>query len=320
MNKFFARLLIGSLVTLSLALILTTGVNAASLGQDEPPEPAAPDCRECHWDIYLTWEQSAHGRGLSCGQCHLADQDNHARQGHGAQGGAQECMDCHTTGYDASTDTWEEDDIHCSACHTPIATNHPDEPMPTDRSDALCGQCHIQAHFEWQASKHGQAGVVCVACHNQHATSLKDKSVSEECEHCHGERVVGFSHSGHSDEGLSCADCHLAPLDNPLGEGNAKRDHSFDVELETCTACHAYQLHNGTETAEEQHDVQLASATELDAMSSSMTAEVTAEPAPVNPFFLAMVTGGLGLAAGTVVTVGAAQLYRRTRKEKEDGE
>ena len=155
-----------------------------------------------------------------------------------------------------------------------------------------------------------------MTCHNQHATSLKSRNVSEQCAHCHGERVAGFSHSGHNDEGLSCADCHLAPLDGPLGAGSAKRDHSFDVELETCTSCHAYQLHNGTETSKTQPDVQLLSSDTLDSMASNITTEVVAEPDPVNPLTLALVTGVFGLTAGMIATPWLTHLYRRTRAEK----
>jgi len=159
MKKWPAQFAAMLFFALALALLSLTSARAGNLEQTPQPTQPSSDCRECHWDIFITWEQSSHGKGLSCPQCHLVDQDeNHAREGHGAQGGPQQCMDCHTTGYDPVTDTWVEDNIHCTSCHAPIPSNHPDEPVPTNRSADLCGSCHIQANFEWQVSKHGQAG------------------------------------------------------------------------------------------------------------------------------------------------------------------
>ena len=60
---------------LLVLLLLTVGVYLVQADQIEPLTPPETesilDCRECHWDVYLRWEQSAHGRGLSCGQCQL---------------------------------------------------------------------------------------------------------------------------------------------------------------------------------------------------------------------------------------------------------
>ncbi len=300
-------------------LVLFTAVlaQAGSPQQEQPPPGQEPllDCRECHWDIYLNWEQSAHGRGLTCGQCHLADQEDHARRGHGAQGGAQACMDCHTTGYNATTDTWQEDDVHCTACHTPVDPNHPDAPMPTDRSEALCGRCHIQARFEWQVSAHGQAGVVCVSCHSQHNTSLKEKSVSAQCADCHETHAEGFSHSIHYEQGLSCANCHLAPLEGPLGEGSAKRSHTFDVDVKTCVGCHEEGLHNATDhthpAAPVVYQPEPSGAYDpTDALSSAIEAKVKPEPEPLNPLGFAALGGTLlGVAvAGVIVGMSAILL------------
>ena len=327
------RSIVGLAFVFLLALFTVALVQAEPPAQDQQPQPQEQqdpetvlDCRECHWDVYLNWEQSAHGRGLSCGQCHLSDQGSHAREGHGAQGGAQACMGCHTTGYDPDADTWEEDNVHCTACHTPIEPNHPDVPMPTDRSEELCGQCHIQARFEWEVSAHGAAGVACVSCHNQHTTSLKDNSVSEECANCHETYAEGFSHSIHYGEGLSCANCHLAPLDGPVGEGSAKRDHTFTVNVKTCVACHAEGLHNATKTAGSDTLITFhpEASDPTDAMASSITVEVSDEPAPVSPFgFVALGGIVLGLAIGGVI-VGMAIViipwighqYRQVRRQE----
>lgn len=291
------------------------GVQAQELTLTPTPAPTATlDCEECHEDIYDSWEQSAHGQGLSCGQCHLAQKENtHAREGHAAQVGLPACMSCHTTGYNPVTDTWEEDNVHCTACHAPVPLDHPDTPMPTDRTGELCGKCHIQAHFEWQASKHGLAGVSCVSCHNQHAAKLRSDEVSIECAICHGERVNGFSHSAHDDQGLTCADCHLAPLDIALGEGQAKRNHSFEVQLSTCTNCHSYQLHNAKSPPTPQVTVLLSPPESFDAMASNVSVPATDEPDPVAPLGLAATFGVFGVFIGAVAMSQWGQRLLRLR-------
>ncbi len=298
------KTVLSALMLAMLFMLPAAWLRADELSQDEPAEKVDVDCRECHWDVYLIWEQSAHGRGLSCGQCHLSSEEDHARQGHGAQGGAKACMSCHTTGYDAETDTWEEDNVHCHACHTPVSENHPEDPMPVNRSDGLCGQCHIQARFEWQESAHGMAGVSCVSCHSQHATGLKSATISDQCAICHEGRTEGYSHSIHSDAGLSCANCHLAPLTGPVGEGSARRNHSFHVAVETCVACHEQGLHDYPMAANETTAITfLPSPPEtIDSMASSIAFAVSAEPPEANPLgFVAVGSVAAGVGIGGVV-------------------
>jgi hypothetical protein len=295
---------------LSLVLLIPFGTAAAQDVVDfTPAEQEELDCRECHMELFLIWEESLHGQGLSCGQCHLASQDNHAREGHWAQGGPQQCMACHTTGYNPDDDTWEEDNIHCKACHSPIEQDHPDKPMPTNRSETLCGSCHIQAHFEWQVSVHHEYGVTCIDCHNQHSTALRTGNVIYQCARCHDSRVDSFCNSAHNEAGVTCADCHVAPLDGDIGSGSAKLNHSFSVELKTCTACHLEQLHSGPE---EEFISYTPEDTELDAMSTSVNANVVAEPDKANPIgFIAL----LGLVSIGITVVRRPNLLERFRRK-----
>lgn len=288
-----------------------------SVGVQTPEDGDEPDCRECHWHIFLDWEASKHGQGLSCGQCHLSDQNNHSRSGHGAQGGPERCMSCHTTGYNAENDTWEEDNIHCKACHSPIELNHPDEPMPTNRSGVLCGGCHIQAHLEWQLSKHSSEGVTCVDCHNQHTTSLRFVYIDFQCGKCHQSRFEEFAHSRHEAEKVNCADCHLSPIEGPVQSGSARLDHSFMVELSTCNSCHLKTLHNsGGELIEENS----AQETSLDAMSTNARATVTSQPNKPNQLSFVAFFGALMV--GLVIIRPPRLLrkipWRRRNKESRD--
>ena len=277
-------------------------VQAAPEFQEPSPGTgiAGLDCVTCHGNIFELWETSAHGVGLTCEQCHLSDQANLAKTGHNFQGDAQECMDCHTTGHDSENATFAENDIHCTACHNPIPENHPLEPAPIDRSVDLCGQCHIQARFDWQTSAHGTSGVACVTCHNQHSTSLKEEDISAQCASCHGKRVSAFSHSEHGESGLSCADCHLALLDGPLMEGNAKRDHSFRVEISVCSACHSYQLHNPDASSTPTGAIQLIPEGAVDSMTTNINDIVSESPEHLNHFTLASVFSLIGIGIGAI--------------------
>lgn len=329
--------------TFAMILLLATTAQASPATQAEPtPTPlppgvsipgqgiggngvadasGLPDCRECHWDIFLVWEESSHGKGLSCSQCHLAvsEDNNHARSGHGAQeGGSQECMACHTTGYDSKTDTWNEGNIHCTACHTPVPSTHPEEPAPTNRSSDMCGQCHIQANFEWQLSTHGLANISCVDCHNQHRASLKTASeeIHDQCAACHRSVEAGFTQSLHADQGLSCGDCHLAPLGNiSLAGGNARLNHTFEVDISACLQCHAEMLHAPKEQ-ELDEDEAFAEEGEVDAMASAANFEIQSEAPAVSPTGFLAFAAVFGVGAGMGALTWFADIFRKARKRK----
>ena len=344
MKSLKSRVLIASLTFIMLWLLSTTAQASPPTQSDPTPTPIPPgvsvpgqempsmggevdsmtdlpDCRECHWDIYLIWEESSHGQGLSCSQCHLAvsEENNHARSGHGAQeGGSLECMGCHTTGYDADTDTWNEGNIHCTACHTPIPPTHPEEPVPTDRSSDLCGQCHIEANFEWHGSTHGQANVSCVDCHNQHRASLKTPSeeISDQCATCHQTLEAGFSRSMHAEEGISCADCHLAPAENiSLAGGKVRLSHTFEVDISACMQCHLETLHTPKE--DHQDDESITETGEIDAMTSAVNVEVHETPPASKPEnFMAFATVfGVGAGMGAISWI-ANLIAKATKKRK----
>lgn len=322
-RKFISSLLmVAAIVLFMLITGRFTPIIVAAQAPVSTPTPngtSGPDCRECHWDIFVDWEGSKHGKGLSCGQCHLANkQESHARLGHGAQEGPQQCMGCHTTGYNPTTDTWREDNVHCTACHFPMEPGHPDKPMPTDRSVELCGKCHIQARFEWEVSKHGLAGVACVNCHNQHKTSLRAEGdqISEECAICHESRTAGFAQSVHAHEGINCGDCHLANLEGPIGEGNAKRNHTFDVDVKTCVACHAKTLHNSPNAGTRQPVGPIMPLESSDSMSSAVTNEVSEESPPPSPFGFVALAGAVGIGIGMVVMPIAGSWQRRRKDNK----
>ena len=223
-----------------------------------------------------------------------------------AQGEKSECLECHTTGYDLRTHTWDADGITCQACHDPITADHPQNPMPADRSAELCGTCHNETLFEWQASKHRETDLTCVDCHGQHSTSLKTEDADALCSSCHRDRASNYAHTAHSQVGLTCADCHLGPTESETGEGHAFRDHSFNVRLGTCNACHEYQMHDPIDVHTDSGSVP-----EIDAMASVETAGVSLDPNPVSPVYFVLVSALIGMAFGLLLSPWIERWYRR---------
>jgi predicted CXXCH cytochrome family protein len=195
------------------------------------------------------------------------------------------------------------------ACHGPISPNHPKEPLPVDRSGKLCGTCHTETYFEWQASKHRANELACSSCHDPHATQLKAADSAALCATCHQTLSSNFSHTAHSQQGLTCADCHLSSLTGDPSQGHATRDHSFNVQLDACNKCHSYQMHDPAKA----HATQPTPAA-VDAMAAVVTAPVSSDPPqPVSPFGFAIVAGLIGLAVGMVMAPWLEKMYRRMK-------
>jgi predicted CXXCH cytochrome family protein len=302
MNKWMLRVGVGLAVAVPMALF-----TAAIAGADDTPDPPTSQnvpCENCHWQIQDAWANGAHGH---------ATVDPTFRNAWEAQGEPRECLTCHTTGYDPATDTYKAEGITCEACHSPIPANHPKDPMPTVRSAALCGTCHTETMFEWQASQHRQIGVDCIGCHDPHAAGLKQADDSTLCGTCHKDLASNFTHSQHSQVGLTCSDCHMATLDGQLGEGHATRDHTFTVRLTTCNSCHAYQMHDPVAV----HPAQPTTVPE-DAMAAVDTLPVQAGPGPVSPVGFAALSGLIGMASGMILAPWLERWYRQMRQENDD--
>jgi predicted CXXCH cytochrome family protein len=223
-------------------------------------------------------------------------------------------MTCHTTGYDPDAGTWDQTGVGCSVCHDPSITNHPIEPMASDRSAELCGECHTETFFEWQVSGHRQEDLDCVGCHDPHGTELKSYDASTLCATCHRTRASNFAHTAHSEQGLTCADCHLGPLAGDPGEGHAVRDHSFDVRLTTCNVCHAYQMHDPVEVHPEPNIPNTE-----EAFASAEMVAIRDEPGPFNPIGFAILAGLVGMAAGMILTPWLERWYRHLNRSNSEG-
>ena len=289
-NSKKIRFMLGLVMALVFGVVTYFGVSAGSSEQGEAPEGEI--CQTCHPALYLSWDQSAQGQALV---------DPIFQEEWENQGNPRECLICHTTGVDPKTNTWIADGITCQACHSPIAENHPSDPMPTDRSAALCEQCHSQTVFEWKLSVHRQSGLDCVDCHGQHSTTLRAEDTAQLCAGCHRDRASNFAHSSHSKEDLTCGDCHLESL-NEAGieeRGHSEKDHSFRPKLDACNECHIYQMHDPVDVHSESGEGGLAIEEEIVEVE---TQGLSIDPSPVNPISFALLSALIGMVTGLLLS------------------
>ena len=300
MTRWISRILISIVFALPLMLITYVAAKAA--------------------DAPLTVSlQTGTGEKLDCASCHQAFQDAVTNGAHGnassdpvfiasweSQSKPAECMACHATGYDAQAKTWQKMGIDCVVCHSPETAGHPLAPMAMDRSSELCGKCHTDAVLQWKASQHSAKGVECVTCHDPHATGLKITDVNALCATCHKELVNDFAHSQHAAQGLTCASCHLPKNTETMGNGVAKMDHTFKVDLNTCNACHQNQLHTGSAM-----QAQPAPSPTPDAMAATSSEPISKDPMPVSPLGFTALSGLLGIGLGIILTPWLERLYMR---------
>lgn len=299
-NQLSIRIAIGLICAFPLMLAC-----AAFAQGDDPPTAVpseGPQCTACHHEIESVWEVGAHSRAtfdpLFVAAWELADRDS-------------DCLECHTTGYDPETGQFLAEGITCQACHGEFEEGHPNQPMRVDRSSELCGDCHVDTHFEWQASTHREVDLGCVSCHDPHQTKILAATSSELCGRCHQGRLEGFNHTVHSEEGLTCADCHLAGEPGASGAGHSSRNHSFNVSLDTCNECHVTQMHAGPE-----NEPPMTKPDSEAEMTSSLGASISYEPGRVSPVGFTLVAGIAGMVAGMILSPWLERWYQRMRRDR----
>lgn len=179
------------ILSVSLAVI-ALGLYPFQSAHATAPEAQHPqECQECHEQAYGLWENSHHfDKNVSCTVCHkLAD----------------------VTGEHPDTTKYsvESEEDTCLVCHAEVT------------GENIAGQLAI--------SQHGQVGLTCVSCHEQHSQTLKlVDGARTVCENCHKNQTKIMLESTHFQAGLSCVNCHM-------GED---KNHTLIVAVETCDECH----------------------------------------------------------------------------------
>lgn len=300
--RFAIRVIVGLCFAL-LMVTIVAAAQAAPLLQDEPPVPGSDECIGCHEGLRDYWEHSEHAQAFDNPEFQSAWRE---------QGEPQACLACHTTGYDPATGEYDQAGIGCLTCHYPIVSDHPDQYMPTDVSSRLCGECHLETFSEWQESHHAQEDLACSRCHNQHTTQLRVGSSQELCQTCHEDEAKFFALTAHAGEGLLCTDCHLQVGDSAIGEGHGIREHSFEVDLDTCNLCHEGDMHADFDSGQAMTTKDNVACYRTDVERVAVTKEepVSETPPAPSPIVYAL-PAGFGLIFGVLVAPWAEGLIRR---------
>ncbi|MEC7242406.1 MAG: hypothetical protein VXW32_14320 [Myxococcota bacterium] len=195
------------------------------------PTPELPDglshlgadgCAACHWPVVEAWKTSAH----------FGEPSTAMQKALHAAGNAPEC----------------------SRCHFPFQVQHRELIAPTSTAGALLESNRVP-NENWSPSLQAE-GVGCIACHVREGTVLGSRDyssphpvrASEElmssqgCEACHqlsweGAEVALYdtygewSRTTYAEAGLTCLDCHMAPVAGAATPGGrtTHADHAVDA-------------------------------------------------------------------------------------------
>jgi hypothetical protein len=125
---------------------------------------------------------------------------------------------------------------------------------------------------------------------------------------------MNFPYSTHSQQGVTCVDCHLNPIENADGTVGTVTNHTFNASLKSCNSCHADQMHSPTEALAAEGTNASISEPAPDAQLGS----VMPEPEPVSPMGFSALAGVIGLAGGMVLAPWLERWYRRTLKRDDE--
>lgn len=215
------------------------GVQLVSAQEETTPEPSpeatsevVQDCGECHIDIAIDWETSAHAQAFH----------SEGFQEAISNGADSSCYTCHTTGYTPYNREYTHEGVTCEACHGQTPADHPDEPVAVLPGLDVCATCHTTTYQEWEMSAHGNAEIPCTSCHDPHEQALRFETADALCLNCHQEERNDYVHVSH--EGELCSNCHwhrgtfdeeVHLVTGDLGTSG----HDAQVETLACIDCHS---------------------------------------------------------------------------------
>lgn len=211
-------------------------------------------CVSCHADLTANHpDDDLPVKSVDCNRCHEQQSESYGASVHGlalraGDASAPNCTDCHSH-------------------HGVLPHTSPASPLHFSNLTKTCGQCHVQASADVQASVHGRGAAkgereaaTCLDCHSEHRIEkLKGVSsvkISEGiCSKCHaserinvkynlpGDRVKtflgsyhGLAMQGRSTSAANCASCHgyhrILPSSDPSSTIHPRH------LVETCGKCH----------------------------------------------------------------------------------
>lgn len=248
MKETQKTLLYAGSLTLLLVLVALVFLPTQNASATEHGRQDLQDCLECHEQAGQLWETSHHrDSNVSCVVCHKLADDSGEHP-------------------DFAKYTVESEETTCLVCHADVA------------GEDIAGQLAM--------SQHGQVGLTCISCHEQHSQGLKLSEGSRTvCENCHKSDTKAMLDSTHFAAGLSCVNCHM---------GNDK-NHTLVVAVSTCGECHD-DLHEAKRMLDAGLEIEVMDVP--DAM-----VEVAPEPV-VTEIVETPVTGGIDMPSWTLVFAG----------------
>ena len=129
---------------------------------------------------------------------------------------------------------------------------------------------------------------------------------------------MNFPYTPHSQEGVSCVDCHLEHIESQDRAAHTVPDHSFKASLQTCNKCHANQMHADAPAVTTTDGTSAPNQT-VEPAPIVEELPVTPEPTPVSPVGYASLAGLVGLGAGMIMAPWLERFYRRLVKHNEEG-
>jgi hypothetical protein len=127
---------------------------------------------------------------------------------------------------------------------------------------------------------------------------------------------MNFPYTTHSQQGVTCVDCHVNHTETAERTAHTVPDHSFNANLASCNTCHAQQRHAPTQNGE--GTTVSASATTAQPTQGAQLASVTPEPEPVSPIGFSALAALLGLAGGMVLAPWLERWYQRVAKHDQE--
>ena len=118
---------------------------------------------------------------------------------------------------------------------------------------------------------------------------------------------MDFPYSVHQKQGVTCINCHVTHTETTTADVHAVPDHSFRASLDSCTACHAGQMHSSADATGTTPPLTQA----VSQTPEIKQAGLTAEPNPVSPIGYAALAALIGLAAGMITAPWLEKLYIR---------
>jgi predicted CXXCH cytochrome family protein len=304
------------IVSVFLLAVAVQFVNAQA--QDEPvPSPTpelttevAQTCGECHIDVAVNWEASAHSQTFHTDAFRSAIDD----------GIDAACYACHTTGFTPFDGNYTHEGVACEACHGDTPEDHPDEPIIVLPGLDVCASCHVPTYQEWQRSAHGNAEMPCTSCHDPHTQAMRFETVQELCLNCHEEARTDYAHVTHETE--MCSDCHwhrgTFDTETHLLTGDlGSSGHDAQVETLACIDCHS-NLDESIAVA----DASIVSGPELSLITQELETEIANVRAQgENEAAVRLVQGiVVGIAGGAILAFLFVRLSpgQRVREQNDD--